>query len=149
MIEGVHIKPLKIFSDEKGKVLHMLRCNDSFFKQFGEVYFSLVNPGFIKGWKKHLNLTQHFAAPVGNIQLVVYDDREDSPTKGEIQEISIGTKNYLLVRIPPLVWYSFKATGNEPALVANCTDLPHNPGEVINLELFDKKIPYKWNMTDE
>ena len=53
MIEGVFIKPLKVFSDEKGRVMHMLRSDDDLFKKFGEVYFSIVNPSVIKGWKKH------------------------------------------------------------------------------------------------
>lgn len=144
MIKGVFIKPLKVFSDERGKVMHMLRCDATFFKQFGEIYFSTINPGIIKGWKKHLKMTQHFAVPMGNIKLVIYDDRDNSSTKGEIQEIYIGTENYQLVRIPPLVWYAFKAVGNESALIANCTDLPHDPNEAIATDPFDKKIPYDW-----
>lgn len=144
MIEDVFIKPLKIFSDERGKVMHMLQCSAAFLKQFGEIYFSIINAGFIKGWKKHLKMTQHFAVPVGNIKLVLYDDRENSSTKGEIQEIYIGTENYQLIRIPPLVWYSFKAIDNRFALVANCTDLPYDPNEVINIDPFHKKIPYNW-----
>ncbi len=146
MIEGVFIEPLKIISDERGKVMHMLRCDASFFQRFGEVYFSVTNPGFVKGWTKHLRKTQHFAVPVGNIKLVLYDDREDSPTAGEIQEVLVGIENYKLVRIPPLVWYSFKAAGDEFALICNCTDLPHDPNEIIRVDPFDKKIPYNWEL---
>lgn len=145
-MEGVLIKPLKVFSDERGKVMHMLGSDDPLFKQFGEVYFSIVNPGIIKGWKKHSKMTQHFAVPIGNIKLVLYDDRENSSTKGEIQEIFIGIENYQLVRIPPLICYSFKAIGNEFALIANCTDLSHDPNEVTNIEPFDKRIPYNWSL---
>ena len=145
MIEGVLIKPLSVFSDGRGKVMQMLRSDAPFFKHFGEVYFSIVNPGIVKGWKRHLKMTQHFAVPVGNIKLVFYDNRENSSTNGEIQEIFIGTKNYQLVRIPPLVWYSFKAMGSKFALITNCTDLPHDPNEVINIDSFDKRIPYDWS----
>jgi len=144
MIEGVLIDPLEIYSDERGKVMHMLRSDAPFFKQFGEVYFSVVNPGVVKGWKKHLKMTQHFAVPVGNIKLVLYDDRDKSSTNGKIQEIFIGTKNYQLVQIPPLVWYAFRTIGDGFALIANCTDLPHDPNEVINIDPFDKRIPYDW-----
>jgi len=148
MIDGVFIKSLKVFADERGKVMHMLRSDDAFFKQFGEIYFSVVNPGIIKGWKKHSKMTQHFSVPVGNIKLVIYDNREDSSTKGKIQEIFIGAENYQLVRIPPLVWYSFKAVGDSFALIANCPDLPHVDNEVVTVDLFDKKIPYNWNKKD-
>ena len=146
MIEGAFARPLKIFSDERGKVMHMLRSDADFFKHFGEIYFSIINPHFIKGWKKHLKMFQHFAVPVGNIKLVIYDDRENSSTRGEIQEIFTGDKNYQLVRIPTLVWYSFKAVGNGFALIANCTDLSHDPNEVIKIDVFDKRIPYDWGV---
>ncbi|HLF18600.1 MAG TPA: dTDP-4-dehydrorhamnose 3,5-epimerase family protein [Candidatus Omnitrophota bacterium] len=145
MIKGVIIEKLKEMNDERGSVKRMLRCDAPYFERFGEIYFSTVNPGFIKGWKKHLKQTQHFAVPVGVLQLVIYDDRADSSTKGEVQEIRIGEGNYQLVRIPPNVWYSFKAKSTGPAMIANCTDMPHNPKESVQLEISDPSIPYSWD----
>ncbi len=144
MIDGVLIEPLKTFSDERGKVMRMLRADDPYFKRFGEVYFSKVIPGVIKGWKRHSKMTQHFAVPVGSIKVVLFDDRIVSASKGEVQEVIIGEGNYCLLRIPPEVWYSFKAIGISPAMIANCTDLAHDPKEVMIAEISDKKIPYKW-----
>lgn len=145
MIRGIFIKPLKVFSDERGKVMHMLRSDDPLFKQFGEVYFSVVNPGIVKGWKKHLRMTQHFAVPVGKIQLVLYDERKNSPTIGKVDTIEIGEENYALVRIPPLVWYGFKGISLIPTLITNCTDLPYDPKETENVNIGDSRIPYVWN----
>lgn len=126
--------------------MHMLRKDARFFNQFGEVYFSYINPGIVKGWKKHLKMTQHFAVPIGNIDLVMYDGREKSPTRGMIQKVSIGIDNYQLVRIPPMVCYSFKPKGNQGALIVNCTDLAHDDREVIVIDLHDKSIPYNWEL---
>jgi len=145
MIDGVIIEPLKVLGDELGKVMHMVRQDSGFFERFGEVYFSTVNAGVVKGWKKHLKMTQHIAVPAGNIKLVLYDDREGSPTKGQVQEIESGVDNYRLVRIPPLVWYAFGAAGDEAALIANCTDLVYDPEEVIRIDLSDERIPYDWS----
>lgn len=144
MIKGVIIQELKIFSHPAGNVMRMLRCDESFFKQFGEIYFSFINPGCIKGWKKHLKQTQHFVVPEGQLKLVLYDDRKDSPTCGEVQEIEIGVKNYELVRIPAQVWYSFKALEDKQAMIANCTDIPHDPAESVTKQLNDTSIPYSW-----
>lgn len=104
MIKDVRKESLNILPNEKGDVLHMLRKDDPIFKQFGEVYFSFVNPDCIKGWKKHLRQTQHMAVPVGEVKLVLYDDRENSSSKGEIQEIIFGASNYQLVQIPPQIF---------------------------------------------
>jgi len=145
MIDGVIIQKLNQIVDERGKVMHMLRADSPLFNKFGEVYFSFVNSGVVKAWKKHFKMTQHFAVPVGKIRLVLYDDRQNSASFGKIDIIEIGDDNYCLVKIPPFVWYGFKGISKIPALIANCTDLPHDPDEVKTLDTFDEKIPYDWN----
>jgi len=144
VIQGVDIKPLKVFRDERGQVMHMMRCDDGVFTRFGEIYFSVVNPGIIKGWKKHLKMTQHFTVPQGDIKLVLFDDRVGSLTRGQVQEIFIGEENYNLVRIPPELWYAFSSQKNAPAMIANCSDIPHDPNEVELLPIGDTVIPYTW-----
>lgn len=144
MIDGVLIKTLKVIRDERGQVMHMMRCDDAIFKQFGEIYFSVVNPGIIKGWKRHSRMTQYLAVPRGDIKLVIYDDRAKSPTKGNIEEIFMGEKDYKLMCIPPMVWYGFGCEGQQPAMIANCSDIPHHPAESEVMPLEDARIPYSW-----
>lgn len=144
MVEGVIVQELKQIIDERGKVMHMLRCDSPLFKKFGEIYFSIVNPGIVKGWKRHHKMMQHFAVPVGKIKLVIYDDRKDSKTYGEIEEIEIGEDKYCLVKVLPLLWYGFKGISANPALIANCTDLPYDPDEVEQMSISENKIQYKW-----
>lgn len=144
MIDGVLIHPLKQIADERGRVMHMLRCDDHHFEAFGEIYFSTINPGVIKGWHQHKRMTLNYVVVVGTIKLVLYDDREGSPTKGKIQEIFLGSSNYALVRIPPLVWNGFKGIGIGEAIVANCSTIPHDPGEIERKDPFENDIPYDW-----
>jgi dTDP-4-dehydrorhamnose 3,5-epimerase len=145
-ISGVVIQPLKQMVDERGAVLHMLRADSPLFMGFGEIYFSLVLPGVVKGWKRHRRLTQHFAVPVGQIRLVLFDDRPDSPSVGRLEELLLGRPDrYDLVRIPPGLWYGFQGLGAIPALVANCTDFPHDPQEAESLPLGSPRVPYRWN----
>lgn len=144
MIDGVVIKQLQKISDERGSVMHMLRSDDPLFSQFGEIYFSVVNPGVVKAWKKHKKMTQHFAVPKGKIRLVIYDDRPESGSYKKIEILDIGEDNYCLVRIPSLVWYGFKGISSEPAIIANCTDIPHEPEETIKLDPDTNRIPYNW-----
>jgi len=146
MIEGVLIIPLKQISDERGKVMHMLRCDDPHFKKFGEIYFSVVYPGMIKGWHIHKKMTLNYAVVSGMVKLVLYDQREKSPTKGELTELFIGEDNYVLVQIPPGIVNGFKGLGEKPAIVANCATEPHDPDEIIRIDPFSKGIPYNWNL---
>jgi len=146
MIDGVRIKPLKKICDERGMVMHMLRCDDPDFDKFGEIYFSVVYPGVTKGWHLHKEMTLNYAVVSGMIKLVLYDEREGSPTKGELQEVVIGEDNYVLVRVPPLIWNGFKGIGTEMAIVANCATHPHDPDEISRLDPFDNHIPYDWSL---
>ena len=146
MIEGVVVVKLKQILDERGKVMHMLRCDDAHFERFGEIYFSVVYPGVVKGWHIHKKMTLNYAVVSGMIKLVLYDDRSDSKTKGEVQELFIGEHDYCLVKIPPMVWNGFKGIGVKPAIIANCATLPHDPREIKRIDPFNNNIPYKWDL---
>ena len=143
-IHDVRVTPLRRIPDERGAVLHMLREDSEVFERFGEIYFSTVYPGVVKGWHLHKRMTLNYAVPCGMIKLVCYDDRADSSTRGTVQEIHVGELNYALVTIPPLVWNGFKGEGAAQSLVANLATIPHDPGEIDRLDPFENDIPYDW-----
>jgi len=145
-IIDVLVTDLKIFRDENGSVLHMLRCDAPFYKSFGEIYFSKVLYGAIKAWKQHQEMTLNFAVPVGIIKLVIYDDRPGSKTHGVIDEFVLSEENYKLVTIPPLIWTGFMGLARETSMLANLATIPHSPQEVKRLDTFDERIPYKWSL---
>jgi len=146
MIEGVEVVPLRRIPDERGCILHMMRCDDPVFEKFGEIYFSCVYPGAIKGWHLHKRMALNYAAIVGMVKLVLYDGRESSPTRGQIVELFLGEQNYQLVHIPPLVWNGFKGYGEKMAIVANCATEPHEPEEMVRLNPFTDEIAYDWGL---
>jgi len=145
-IEGIIVKKLIKIPDERGCIYHMMRSDDTLFEKFGEIYFSLVYPGVIKGWHLHKKMTLNYAVIQGMIKLVLYDDRENSLTRGNLMEIFTGEENYLLIRVPPGIWNGFKGIGNKTAIVANCASIPHDPEEIVRLDPFSKKIPYDWSL---
>lgn len=148
MIDGVMVQPLRRIADERGSVMHMLKTSDPHFEAFGEIYFSTVNPGVVKGWHLHDRMVLHYAVPHGTIKLVLYDDREGSRTRGEVQESFLGDANYVLVRVPAKVWNGFKGLGAAPAVVANCATIPHDPAEIHRLDPHHNTIPYDWSRKD-
>lgn len=149
MIEGIGIFPLRRIQDERGAVMHMLRADDLHFERFGEIYFSVIYPGVIKGWHLHSKMTINYAVVDGNIKLVLFDQRPDSKTKGEVQEIVFGQLNYQLVRVPPGVVNGFTAVGGQRAIVANCASIPHDPTEITRIDPFTLTIPYRWQVRHE
>lgn len=146
MIEGVVIKELKQIPDERGKIMHMLREDDKDFERFGEIYFSVVYLGAIKGWHIHKKMTLNYAVISGMIKLVLYDGRRNSSTYKEIQEIFMGKDNYVLVKIPPGITNGFKGISAKPAIVANCATLAHDPQEIVRIDPLKNDIPYSWDL---
>jgi dTDP-4-dehydrorhamnose 3,5-epimerase len=144
MIDGVKIVPLAQITDERGKVMHMLKATDPHFITFGEIYFSTAWPGAIKGWHVHTSMTVNNAVVSGWAKLVMYDMRDGSPTQGEIQEVYIGEDNYVLVQIPPGIANGYKAYGDKPVILANCATEPHRPDEIVRIDPFSNDIPYDW-----
>ncbi len=147
MIEGVDVTPLRQIPDERGRVMHMLRRDWPVFTEFGEVYFSCIDPGAIKAWHRHRRMHSNIAVPVGRVRLVLYDDREDSGTTGDIDMLEIGpdpAEDYQLVSIPPGVWSGFMGMAEGPSLLVNCASILHDPDEADRRDPFDPDIPYSW-----
>ena len=146
MIEGIQIHPLKRMHDERGKVMHMLRNDAKWYEKFGEIYFSTIEPGAVKAWHIHKRMTLNYTVPIGKIKLVLFDNREKSGTKGQIQELFIGPDNYNLIIIPPMVWNGFKGISKSSSIVANCSTIPHDPNEIDRIDPIDGFIPYEWGI---
>ena len=129
MIDGVSVTKRKQISDERGKIMHMLKATDTEYEKFGEIYFSCIYPGVVKAWHYHEVMALNYAVPVGQIKLVF-----------------LGEDNYALVTVPPKVWNGFKGVGVGMAVVANCATIPHDPSEIRRLDPQDLKIPYDWQI---
>ena len=149
MIAGVKVIPLRQIPDERGKIMHVMKCTDPHFDKFGEVYFSCGWPGVVKGWHIHKSMTVNNAVPIGRIKLVMYDMRSESPTKGELMELFIGEDNYCLVQIPPGIANGYKTYGDKMALLVNCATEAHDKNEITYIDPFSDKIPYDWSLKNK
>jgi dTDP-4-dehydrorhamnose 3,5-epimerase len=142
-IDGVLVVPLRRIPDERGTIFHMLRRTDPHFLEFGEIYFTSIYRDVIKGWHRHADMTLNYACIAGRVKLVLYDDREGSPTRGVLMERFLGPDDYSLVVIPPHVWNGMKGM-TDVAIVANCATHPHDPSRTERLDPRDERIPYDW-----
>ena len=146
MIDGVKIIPKKQIIDERGKIMHMIRNDDENFTKFGEIYFSYSNPNTVKAWHLHKRMTVNYVCVIGKIKLVLFDDRVKSKTRGDLQEIIMTTENYNLVIVPPGVWNGFKSIENKFSIIANCSDIPHDPEEMLRKPFDDPYFSYSWDI---
>jgi dTDP-4-dehydrorhamnose 3,5-epimerase len=148
MIDGVKIKRLRVLPDERGRLMEILRSDDEIFTKFGQVYMTTTYPGVVKAWHIHKVQTDNITCLRGMIKLALYDAREKSPTKSEVNELYLGDHNPILVQIPHNVYHGWKCVSEGEAIIINC------PTEVYDYEKPDeyrlpydtKEIPYDWSI---
>ena len=145
---GVKVQKLRLIPDERGWLMEMMRRDWEVFDKFGQAYVTTCYPGVVKAWHYHKLQVDHFACVYGIAKLALYDGREDSPTRGMINEFYIGTLNPILVKIPSLVYHGFAAVGNEIAMIVNFPTELYNYEEPDEYRLphDDPSIPYKWEV---
>jgi dTDP-4-dehydrorhamnose 3,5-epimerase len=150
MIDGVRIKELRVIPDERGRLMEILRADDEGFITFGQVYVTTAYPGVVKAWHYHKIQTDNMAVVSGMMKLVLFDDREQSPTRGEVMEIFFGEHRPLLVTIPSGIYHGFKCVSEKEALVVNVPTETYNrehPDE-YRIDPHDNDIPYRWERKD-
>lgn len=148
MIEGVEIKELIKHTDERGYFQEIIRETDPFFKDgFGQLSYSLVHPGVIKGWHGHKVQTQWTCIIKGAAKVVLHDYRKDSKSKGVTMELLVG-ENYpaIVYKFPPGVAHGYKCL-NGPMLVLYVTSGIYDTSDEVRIPYDDPTIGYDWHKT--
>ena len=142
MIDGVVITAQKIIEVPGGDVLHAMKSSDQGFCGFGEAYFSTVEPDAIKAWKRHQEMVLNLVVPVGAVKFVLFDDRPDSATSQQFQEVTLSRENYNRLTVPPMVWTGFQGVSQVTSILLNVANIEHQPTEADRLPL--NEINYEW-----
>lgn len=148
MIDGVKTKKLRVIPDERGRLTEMLRSDDDLFIKFGQCYMTTTYPGVVKAWHFHKIQTDNFVVTSGMFKVVLYDARDGSPTKGEVNEFFLGDHNQQLLQIPPGVYHGWKCIGENEGVVVNVSTETYNYDDPDEYRLpFDTdEIPYDWEI---
>jgi dTDP-4-dehydrorhamnose 3,5-epimerase len=150
MIDNVAVKQLKVIPDERGRLMEILRSDEPIFEGFGQVYLTTTYPHVVKAWHYHKKQDDYITCVKGMIKMALYDAREGSATRGEINVFYIGDHNPLLVRVPRMVYHGWKCISEDEALIINAPTMPYNysdPDE-FRLDPHTPDIPYTWERKD-
>jgi len=149
MIQGVKTKQLKFIPDERGRLMEILRSDEEIFEKFGQLYMTTNYPGVVKAWHYHKKQTDNVCCVKGMIKMALYDSRDNSETKGEIDEFFIGEQNPMLISIPPEVYHGWKGMSGTESIVVSAPTEPYNHKEPDEYRLppDTKEIPYDWILT--
>ena len=150
MIYGIKTKQLKVIPDERGRLMEILRQDDSLFLKFGQVYIATTYPGVVKAWHLHEKQVDNIVCFQGMIKLVLYDARKKSPTYKEINQFYIGIHNPLIVQVPAGIFHGWMCMSIEEAVIINISTEIYNykkPDEK-RLDPHQNNISYDWHRKD-
>lgn len=144
-IQGVEMKKLVTNTDERGFFREVIRVSDDFFGEgFGQWSHSLMHPGVAKAWHIHPTQVDWWYVPIGTLKVALHDRREDSPTRGETQELFLGENaTPAVLKIPPGVAHGCKAIGGVAHLFY-VTSRTYDPKEEGRIPHDDASIGYDW-----
>ena len=134
--EKIILTPIKRIRVKGGDIIHNIKKTDHGFEGFGETYYSFINHGEIKGWKKHLKMTMNITCPVGKVKFIF------SENLIEFKEILLDKENLYRITVKPDIWFSFQGLHNPFSLINNVSNLIHDDKEVERKEL--NSVNYKW-----
>lgn len=154
-IHDLRVKRLNRLYDERGNLCEILRRDDALYQEsfpdgFAQAYITHVHHGVVKGWHLHLKQKDHFFGVYGTAKVVLYDEREESPTRGMVNEIILSPERPLVVQIPERVWHGFMALSPEGAGILNFPTRLYNyadPDE-YRCDPHSGEIPYVWEVED-
>lgn len=133
LMAEVLFTPLRIIPTAGGDVRHALKASSLGFAGFGEAYFSTVEKGMVKGWKKHTRMTLNLVVPSGEVRFVIQTESGERHSSYHLTPDR--SEAYGRLTIPPGFWVAFGGVGEGLNLLLNVADIEHDPAEAETCSL--------------
>lgn len=121
-IEGVEIRQLKKYVDERGWLSELFR-HDELAAEFHPVmsYISMTEPGVTRGPHEHVGQADYFCfIGPSNFKIRLWDNREASPTYRNVVTQFVGADNPASVLVPRGIVHAYRNVGSTGGVVINC-----------------------------
>ncbi|MDD2646741.1 MAG: dTDP-4-dehydrorhamnose 3,5-epimerase family protein [Patescibacteria group bacterium] len=146
MIQGVQLKKINANFDDRGFLCEVFKDSEISPNQIKQTTYTETLPGVIKAFHWHKKQRDYWFVAGGLAQVVLYDLRQDSSTKGQIDVFYLGEKNLALLIIPPGVAHGYRVLGNKPACLFYHTSEVYNPQQPDEerISFDDPQINFNW-----
>jgi dTDP-4-dehydrorhamnose 3,5-epimerase len=149
LIQGVVVKPVSVYPDDRGYFLEVARLNSGLVAGFpaaSQVSAALSYPGTIKAFHFHKKQTDFWVPVQGMFQVALVDLRESSVTFGLRNTLYVGAHRPWSLLVPPGVGHGYKVIGNDAAMLVYVTDRYYDPGDEGRIPYNDPGISYDWEI---
>lgn len=144
---GVTFRPAVTHLDNRGSVCELFDPRWQWHPDpLRFVYMFTIRPGMVKGWGLHKLHEDRYFVQFGEMEVVFYDSRPDSPTRGLVSRVVLSEYNRQLMNIPVGIWHANHNIGSKDVVVVNFPTIPyqHDDPDKYRLPLDTEEIPYKF-----
>src|SRR5690606_35757757 len=106
---GLVLTPEKQIPTIGGAVFHAIKQTSTGFRGFGEAYFSIVDAGSFRDWKRHSRMTLNLVVPVGRVAFFLA--RRDGSSWNDCYYAVLGPDNYARLTVAPHWFMTFAGLG--------------------------------------
>jgi dTDP-4-dehydrorhamnose 3,5-epimerase len=143
-IEGLLLRDLKVYADERGDFREIVRHTEPGFQGFAQLSSSVVYEGIAKAWHLHRDQTESMTNLSGAVKFAFADRREGSPTFGVVADYVVESGlNPQIFTVPPGVAHGYRVVRG-PAVICYLTNRVYDPGDQIKIPHDDPAIGYYW-----
>jgi dTDP-4-dehydrorhamnose 3,5-epimerase len=147
LIDGVTFREIPTHSDERGSIQELYNPAWNWHADpLVYAYCFMIRPGMVKGWNLHKLHEDRYCILQGEMEVILYDVRDDSPTFGKISRVVLSEYNRRLMNVPKFVWHADRNIGTKDCIAVNFPTLPYdhaNPDK-YRLPLDTPLIPHSF-----
>lgn len=125
----IEVIPLQVIDVAGGPVRHGLKKSCPTFREFGELYFSEIEAGAVKAWKKHTEMAMNLIVVCGAVRFVFASPDEASGWSFQVVDAD-HIENFVRIVVPSGIWFGFQGRSEGRNLIANVASIEHREGEV-------------------
>lgn len=128
LIAGVFVKEMKHIVTRNGLTTELYRPEWGMpIAEVRHVIHVNLRPAAISAWHMHQKQHDVVACVSGSLKLVLYDDREDSHTRGMVNVFALSDARPMAAAIPPGIWHGIRnLNSGQPCSFVIYFDRPYN-----------------------
>jgi dTDP-4-dehydrorhamnose 3,5-epimerase len=151
LLDGVKLKMLANVCDDRGTVCEIFRFDWKISDEpLVHVFQTSTYPGRVKAWLVHRRHTDRLFVATGMLQIALFDDRPESPTRGRINEFFLGELRRGVLVVPPGIYHGWKNIGQTESIVISMPteSYDYDDPDVFRVDPHNGGVPYSWTARD-
>jgi dTDP-4-dehydrorhamnose 3,5-epimerase len=147
LIDGVQVREVRNVVTSNGITTELFRRDWGIVDyEIPQIIHVALRGGAVSAWHMHRHKTDHLFVVGGHLKVVLYDDRADSRTHGQVDVFMLSPMRPQLLVVPAAIWHGVENLSNEVSTFVNFFDREYDYEDPDDWRLppDTTEIPYRF-----